>query len=386
MTTLLKRKNTFLKKDCLCPVCFETFRESEKAYRCSAEEGACETEPDVLLRNHFGLSQTPQMGRIIDPKKGFQDKVKNILGGEKRCSCDKCGSEAIPICPHCHSELPIGIGEAELKTIVLLGPSGVGKSHYLTSLIHKFTQSGADNLDSIISTADESTRRLAGDHYLGRVFSDRKVLRPTKSYMHNPSLRQPLMYLLEPQRKTEEKSLLLNFYDTSGEDYSKSGLLPYQKILKNASGIVFFLDPNAIPGIPIAENNFDKEQIGVHTLEEDLDILVTTLHTLQIEVPVAFVIPKVDRFSNSFPQQLALKEQNYASGYDLARAENFSSDVKGYLGAWAGVNILNKIDSCFKVHQYFVCSSLGSKPQADHLNVISPYRVEEPLYWLLKTT
>ena len=83
----------------------------------------------------------------------------------------------------------------------------------------------------------------------------------------------------------------------------------------------------------------------------------------------------------------ALLARRGAVVHFLLRPES-EGKVAALLDYWGGGDINNHLHINYRTYQYFFVSALGAQPDYDTATVnpggVQPYRVEEPLLWLLR--
>src|SRR5947209_13118075 len=150
-------------------------------------------------------------------------------------------------CPHCGYLLPYNIESVENKSVVVVGDTYAGKSHYLAALIHQIEagqmQSPHQYTRFVCLTND--VRQSYTTDYLDRLFKKKQVISATQpADPTTPNM--PLIYELTIKKSQAHlpKRINLILYDASGEDYAvQERLVQYSRYVLNANAIIFLADP-----------------------------------------------------------------------------------------------------------------------------------------------
>ena len=389
----LAKHNAASKAITLCPYCFEETKTQSQIFRCSNSRGTCQTEPDAHVAKHFGLSNAVPLGHVFSKPKGVATKLMNKVRASGTVNCDLCHAPAKQICPHCHADLPQAFPNKTHKTVLVVGPKGAGKSHFIASLIHSLQENAAHNAGLVFSSEGETTQEIAEESYLAPVFNQRKTLSETKGARENPQIRQPLVYHLDPISQAHSapyKSsgpLTVSLYDTSGATFFEEQDPFNEKLLAHADALIFIMDPAQLPGWPGCEDLPGQGDVPgslVHQLEFIINRCAQARGQNVLQIPTCFVLPKVDLLAHAFPAtSLILKDSTGARTANLEESKALSHEVMGFVGLWGGKNTINLINKFFKSYTFTALSSLGNTQSSETLDIISPHRVTDPLFWLI---
>ncbi|MBF0476873.1 MAG: sel1 repeat family protein [Deltaproteobacteria bacterium] len=186
------------------------------------------------------------------------------------------------------------------------------------------------------------------------------------------------------------KSINLVLFDCAGEDVKDQDVLHiYLDYIIHAAGLIFLIDPQSFskagaqpygasgPGQTRPEqvvenvfNNFDRARKG--------------LRFGKVTVPAAFVLTKIDAMSSAIdPGSVLRRPSNHDGGVDAEDLNRISEEVTSYIAAWRGDHLLNLAEQKFARPAFFGISSLGSPPQGNAVSSIAPFRVADPLLWIL---
>ena len=229
----------------LCPSCFERFAAFQMHLKC--ESTACRTDfahmvdDPILTRALNG----PRAGSAAlrspwwtDPSADRRRGIRRyfdwfLLPGSIRCPNCKEPAET-HLCPRCHATLPDSVIELNPGHIAVFGPQSVGKTTFVTVLIHELDHRvGPDRGFILEPLTDEVRDRYEREYhettYGGTSFGVGEPLDADgfrRSHSATPSLEtnrgvlRPLVYRLTRRKgKAKRASTLLSFFDTAGEDW-----------------------------------------------------------------------------------------------------------------------------------------------------------------------
>ncbi|MCR8644714.1 hypothetical protein NV379_18835 [Paenibacillus sp. N1-5-1-14] len=385
----------------VCPFCFSKFEPEEVVFRANHIK---DNDDDFMLqedlklnnwRRKFNLSQV-DMEAIIEPHTiPEQNQVysHNVLVAVS----DRYGVETKRrLCPQCHNELPISAGKVPSNIISIVGASQVGKSVYMTSLIHTLQHTTASNFNAACIPLSAEISRKFRQNYHEPIFERGSMLQST-----NPNEQQEPFIFQFVFKDPDQAPLTLVFFDVAGEGMVEREYIDiYASHIKNSSGILFLVDPLQIRSIrdrihiKLGEeegefaNRYDEPREVVISLFENF---IAHQHNSKTNIPTAIVLTKSDMLQY-------LKEED--SEYIQSNSNVFRNVVhKGFLNQTEFENIngeisrfIEKVDRPFKdavdVYftntAYFSVSALGTNPINKQVTgVINPTRVDEPFIWLL---
>ncbi|MCL2317522.1 MAG: hypothetical protein FWC44_00495, partial [Methanomassiliicoccaceae archaeon] len=298
--------------------------------------------------------------------------------------------------------IPQGAEEEGSTVFVLLGPKGVGKSHYIAVLINQLRNSFSPEFGATMSPATDRTTLKYRDMYYKRLYEEGRKLAPTLSFEQSKESREPMIYYLRFLGGDFPRVYTLAFFDTAGEDLDSTGKmmgLNLNSFISRASGIVFLVDPLQIPFINNRIRMDNKPPVGgnVANMLSDISNIIRTNHGLkmkdQIPIPLAVVLTKADVLmkvpendeENSilFGPNSSLNIEREKGKYDKTNFDQISAEIEEYMRRAVSKGFVQTVKE-FKEHSYFAVSALGSNPTGNVLSRgISPMRVEDPFIWLL---
>ena len=406
-----------------CPYCFARVAVSRIGFRClgrQARGGGCEPELDERLAAYLGTTA----GASLPP-------VFTVRRPGRRAECPRCGrSSGWRVCPECHNRLPAEYCANPGKIVALVGAKGSGKSTYIAVLLHELTHRVGAELDASLVACDDRTIARYKQDFARPLYGQSRLLSATQSAATEP--RDPLVYLLtrtiRGRLRTTTASLTLVLFDTAGEDLRSREMSElHLRYLEAADAIVFLVDPLELagaapsltdaararaamnrsgpgtaahhgspgqPGSPGADRGdlLDRDLGGdpdsdpINVISRVTERLRANRRGRKIGVPVAVALSKIDALQPSLERQSPLHRARTPNGMlDLDDREAVHEQVRALLEEWQAGMIDRYLSQNYTDYAFFALSALGGMPDADRVGPggIRPYRVEDPLLWLL---
>ncbi|MCG7383976.1 MULTISPECIES: hypothetical protein [Paenibacillus] len=388
--------------DIVCPYCFSKFSPEEVVFRAAHHR---DDDEDYALgedaklnryRERFGLDTVFDMEAVLAPHDVPEEHriySDNIVMGLN----DRYGVVTRRrLCPHCHNELPVTAGKAPSNIISIIGASQVGKSVYMTSLIHTLQHYTADHFDAACMPLNaEISRRFRAD-YEEPLFERGDLLDSTQK----EKLQEP--FIFQFVFKDEDKApLTLVFFDVAGEGMVEQDYLGlHGQHIKNSAGILFMVDPLQIRSIrdKIRINLGNEPGEWTPRYDEPRDVVLTLFGDFiayqdkaKTNIPTAVVLTKSDMLHSLKDEEGDYIKSNsnvfrnmvHRDWFDLTEFENIDGEIRRFIEK-VDRPFKGTMDVYFKDTAYFAVSALGSNPVDMKLQgVVSPIRVDEPFLWLL---
>ena len=317
--------------------------------------------------------------------------------------CDVCKRPAyVRVCPTCHNTIPPGAEEEGNKIFVILGPKGVGKSHYIAVLINQLRNAISGEFNGVLNAANDSTTLRYRDVYYHRLYEEKRKLQPTLSFGSSDSSREPLIFYLRILNGDKPQVFTFAFFDTAGEDLTSANRmmsLSLNSFISQASGIVYLVDPMQIRYINQRIHVDNKPEVGPSATDvlNNICEIIRTNKKLKgkdkIDIPLAVSLTKSDvllKIPEDEEESKVLIGPNSSihipreyGKYDEENFEQINAELEEYMRRVIGPDFINTIHS-FKHHSIFAVSALGCNPTGNSLpRGVSPMRVEDPFLWLL---
>ncbi|MDR3074735.1 MAG: hypothetical protein LBU30_01685 [Candidatus Methanoplasma sp.] len=379
---------------CTNPACTKIFlreidEKNGRKYRSKSIDEEIDTENSIFLgKDPAGPSPITTKYHVIRDSSGI---------------CDICKKPVYKrLCPGCHNPIPQGAEEEGSTVFVVLGPKGVGKSHYIAVLINQLRNSFSPEFGATMSPATDRTTLKYRDMYYKRLYEEGRKLAPTMSFEESRESREPMIYYLRFLEGDSPRVYTLAFFDTAGEDLNSTDTirgLNLNSFISRASGIVFLVDPLQIPYINTRIRMENKPSVGadVANMLSNITNIIRTNNRLnmkdQIEIPLAVVLTKTDVLMKApendeesnilFGLNSSLNIEREKGKYDKTNLDQISAEIEEYMRRAVPNGFVQKVKE-FKEHSYFAVSALGSNPTGNVLTRgVSPMRVEDPFIWLL---
>ncbi|XVQ82306.1 TRAFAC clade GTPase domain-containing protein [Microbispora siamensis] len=375
-----------------CPYCFTRTPRRRIAFRCAGRDSrgsGCDPVPDKVLGEFRGNATVPSLPPVFTVRKPG-----------RRARCPVCSREsAWRACPSCHNRLPAEYCANPGKIVALVGAKGSGKSTYIAVMLHELMNRVGDELDASLVPCDDRTIERYKTDFARPLYDEGKLLAATQSAQAKP--RDPLVYLLTRnaggrfRRRTESLTLVL--FDTAGEDLRHREMSElHLRYLGAADAVIFLLDPLRLPGGRESLDRTALESTGVlddDLMSDSMDVITRVTELLRIrdgrrvKVPAAVALSKIDTLRERAERQSALHRAREPIGaLDLNDREAVDEQIRGLLHEWQEGRLDRYLGQNYAHYSLFGLSALGGTPQ-DEKTVsatgIRPYRVEDPLLWLL---
>lgn len=365
-------------KTIVCPNCFAEFPVEQMLFTDSGD-GSGKRLPGEwsLIDKAKGLPPRPPMG----------DKGKKLV---------------FKVCPKCDKSLPFSAGDQVSLMVGLIGAKSSGKSHYIASLVHRLEgEVGREFSASLIPSSDDTTNRYKHEFY-DPLFKNRIKIPPT---VGTPP---PLIYdfslderIWNPQQKAPgRRGITLALFDTAGENLDRAeNARKTVTYLQASSGIIFLIDPLQISelreqlpqGIPVPDQDTTADPqivIGnvVNLLRQyEAENARATTASDRLATPVAVVLTKCDvlRDLGTLEANRAWhRERTPARYYDSDLHEDTSGMIEEWVQVWSPATY-NIVRDQFSHHAFFGVSATGASLIGAQYPRVAPWRVEDPLLWLL---
>jgi hypothetical protein len=380
-----------------CPYCYETFPVRQIMFRCNARPSRdgkqCDQRQDEVLARRRGIRR--DLGPVFKPD-GW------AKGRTNAAACPACGSSTnYRICPACHSLLPAQFGMINSRMIGMAGARDAGKTVLMTVLLHELRNRIGAQYDAAIMGADDETLKRFTDRYEDELYVRNRMVPGTQPAAQNENRVDPLVFRFSatPDRLggSKPEQTLMSFFDTAGEDFlTQESTDINTRYLACADGIMLIVDPLqmagarelAAPGTPLPGTGPAYESPAtILTRVTNLLLQQTKGGKSQINKPVAVVFTKIDTLWHTFGEGSPLRTTPpQGSRFDTADSLDVHEEIRHLLRSWEGTQIDQILRMHYTRHRFFGVSALGRPPTPDKevaASGIQPYRVADPLLWLL---
>lgn len=379
----------------VCPYCFESFDSSEVMFRCSNQTGCTKIKDRAL--SGFWKQDEFETPCFKAPRRLFG-------GTPDSAKCPECGNVSYwVICPHCHNRIPKQMVKTKGYIISIIGARSSGKTNYITTLINELMQRGycLGNIGTVASNVankpENNTQARYERDFFNIMYRNGKC--PPQTAINDPRSRIPLIYELSQKGKAP---LYLVIYDTAGENFADPrNIAANVKFLEQSDACIYLLDTFCIPYV----HDKLRSKLSLEPIELKFDVIIDNIighfeegdpkiKEAQYKKPMALVFSKIDSilmnedlFMDTSIEGMSL-ERNSAfldgSGVNLDDMESISDGLRGALHSWGEDNFINNIENHYSDVRYFGISALGGMPgKGGVINNLRPYRVLDPLVWIL---
>lgn len=388
----------------VCPFCFSKFHPDQVVFRASHHRDDDEDyslQEDELLnryRGRFNLAPIDEIEAVLEPETIPENN--RLYSGKVLIGLNDRYGEVTRkrLCPHCHNELPITAGKVPSNIISIVGASQVGKSVYMTSLIHTLQNVTAANFNAACMPLNAEISRRFRNHYHEPLFERGVVLGITQL----GERQEPFIFQFTFKDETIPP-LMLVFFDAAGEGMvSQEYMDVYAAHIKNSSGILFMVDPLQIRTIRdrlLVNMDAESEQGEIAARYDEPREVVLTMYENFIghenrgktEIPTAIVLTKSDMLQHLKEEdgEYIRANSNVFNNYvhtrhlNLTEYENINGEVRRFIER-VDRPFKDAVDVIFTDTSYFAVSALGSNPVNKKVTgVINPIRVDEPFIWLM---
>ncbi|MDP9793128.1 hypothetical protein J2S43_001640 [Catenuloplanes nepalensis] len=377
-----------------CPYCYERINPRRLWFRCTGRKAPgrqpCQPEFDRARKELTGIDELV-LPSFPGPSRVFQ--------AVNSATHEPCGAvSGIKVCPHCHSRMPATFGEGSSPLIAMAGAPHTGKSVYLRIL--------ADQLRNGMGRRFGADVRLSGDNQFRNNVGGSDFLNPAGELFPGGQLyaktqqaaggrREPIVFGWRRKRLARYDTTFLSFFDTAGEDLSAQETVDNLRYLGAADALILLLDPFMIPQareqITLPKTAYAAGDSTIDVLNRVTDNLRESRHLggrKNIPIPVAVVFAKIDAFFEVLGADHPLvRRPEPGPYYDEAAGRVTHEYVRSLLAEWGADDVDYHLTHNYTRFRYFAVSALGAEPDYDNDVVdprgVHPFRVDEPLLWLL---
>jgi Double-GTPase 2 len=353
----------------------------------------CSTE--MQLRDCKVVSGVDKTTVLVDPTKSHPIFTPSIIGRKRtrQLASRQC------VNPQCDKLLPRNIETVDRNvTIAIVGDTFSGKTLYIAALIEqlrsgRYVPPGYELC--LLNPADAEVEELYQREYYQPLFMQHLQLPRTPNVFDSSA--EPLIYEMTLEGQTRKVVNLLIYDVSGGTVVNLHDFVSYRPHLLNAKGILFMVDPWAIPGFSnrLAHHlrPWLDQVTGRVTISNILHSIVQLYHShagqgrkARFSSPIALVITKADLipYLNINPYYHDLYNPEFADRLDIesnSPINGIIQDLLRDLDERSIVELAEKLQNT----RFFVTSATGSNLDAStqEFPFIEPYRCLDPFFWLL---
>jgi len=383
-----------MKRNFVCPYCFEESSVSSIQFRC--RNLRCLAEPDEAKGKYYGIAAPMEQCVFTGAGKTAD-----------RADCPKCGEKTnLRLCPSCHNTLPSTITSDREKIIALIGTRDSGKSIFVTVLIHEFLKHIAPSINASLNFLTSDDKEQYNKRFSDFVYKRRTRIPQTTSTFALSGVigaNRPILTKLKKDYKklftTKTEEFTLVFFDAAGEDFDKEEVMhSVSKYIAHSDGIIFLIDPfsnKAVRGgLPddVVQGASTIEVDSVSSPKEVIERVanIVRLHSTikgKIKIPVAAAFSKLDAFETLLDNGAALRRPSpHLAEGEFIKQDGLTVDqeIRGLLAAWGEQDFLKSLELNYENAHLFAFSALGNNPRPDgSIDEPLPVRIEDALLWML---
>lgn len=301
------------------------------------------------------------------------------------------GRNKLPrICPRCRRPLNAGIGSGTNLHIPIVGGPSTGKTNYIVMATQELKQT-YETMHRYSITFTDSIHEQ-NFHASVQSLSNGQELLKTPDMI-------PQAYNLSIKGPRAMVPTIAYIYDAAGEVYGRSAHIDNQVYYKYIDGIIFVIDPCAIPtyrrmhqgDISLIQQELRPSLLDVmeayERMKEMFEASINVRKGQRYPHPIAVVLTKVDALG--LEQEIGLPAAHMLMQSDPSiRSEEdaMSTVVRTFLGNYGLDNFVRDLELQFSNVKYFSSSALGRLPLQNDTRAFTPIRVLDPLIWLLSKT
>lgn len=380
-----------------CPYCFTQLKPDLAAFACA---GPCKHIPDEVYSNYRGTQQMTKPLSVVRRPEGRKAEIPS------RTQCRQCSTVTEQeVCLTCHEPLPTDWRRGEATCVALAGARSTGKTNCLAVMVQElkhFIVAQNRPFNFVTSAANNS-----GDVYeknlLTPLYAQRGILSATAAGVGK---QLPPIILSLGAAHGVPRYLVLR--DVAGEDLERADESTHLSFMARASLIVFLFDPTAVPNVrDLLRDLIPTHQVGgsparvlehVQRLKRGgqprLAVTLAKLDTLwhigdlagggRNRLGEVDVLISVMSNTGSSLRRALKPSEKALLGEDRMLVHHEVRSLLMLLHATELVQLVEH-DADVAAYRYFALSALGHPPDASGLSVhgISPYRVLDPLLWVL---
>lgn len=392
-----------MSKKITCPYCYNKFENDDVEYQCENIERSvdgtskCPEEADKRFNDHWGIP--------VESRHFFKGKPFGLFSSEPKPSkCDKCGKPSSRfVCPHCHNWLPTDMIKEGSEIISIVGAPNSGKTVYFFNLMNQLRKKSGLNISVIAQDEGPNPAKKTSVifDYMMNLMEGGEL--PPKTPVIEGERPIPLIFRVSNKKagKKGGKSIYIVFYDTPGEAFQdKEQMKRMAEHVSNSVGILLFIDPYNIKKLTGTLQSASEEEIVTGSELENESVLNSLLQEVKEkeseDKPFAIVFSKIDAVLEGLSVERAgglttILDLNRNSSYmktkkfDLSEIDQISNALEEMSEEWDLEYIKSHVNEKYKEEniRMFAVSSLGSQPKNGRITDLRPYRVMDPLVWIL---
>lgn len=395
-----------MSKPITCPYCFKVFKNTEVEYQCENIERTangvdkCLPEIDKRFNDHWGIER--------ESKHFFRGRPFSLFGSgtPKASKCDKCGKPSNRfVCPHCHNWLPSEMIAEGAEIVSIVGAPNSGKTVYFFNLMRQLEKQGY-KLGLTLTAQDEGPDR---DRKTSTIYREMVKLMyeegrlPEKTPANEDQKPVPLIFKVSNKKAGQKsgRAIYIVFYDTPGEAFENTEQISRMADhVSNSAGIILFVDPYNIKSLTKAIDAATGDSAVPGNLLANDTVINSLLQKVgkeqSVNKPFAIVFSKIDVVLEGLTKDGSALLQNNIDieknssflktrKLSLSEIDQISGALEAVAQIWDVGDMKARINEKYKEEniKMFAVSSLGSQAIDGEIKDLKPFRVLDPLVWIL---
>ncbi|MCL2365010.1 MAG: hypothetical protein FWC71_10160 [Defluviitaleaceae bacterium] len=383
----------------ICLYCFKNFDHDAVVFRALESidaEGYRACPDDVLdaYRARFHMGDAGDLPVVLNPA-DFSETAKSYHRGILSALKDDYGRTTTRrLCAYCHNDLPQSAGFAPATIISFVGASQVGKSVFLTSLVHTLKTLTPRNFDIFCAPINNEMGRKFKLEYEDVLIENGFLLDPTQKEMQQ----EPFIFTFSFTDGSLPE-INIAFFDAAGEGMIDNDYMDiYAAHIRNSSGVLFLVDPLQFRSIGKKVALMNGLDYNTADMDDPLSVLSGLVEDYIYkqasgvsQIPTAVVLTKSDllrplQMEGEYirPQSRLFSNYTHMGYFNLDMFAQINFEVDEFLQA-VDPNFNNALKRRFAQLGLFAVSALGAPPDdaSRRVKTYAPVRVDEPFLWLL---
>lgn len=291
--------------------------------------------------------------------------------------------------------LPFTAGTQPSLVIGVIGAKFSGKSHFIATLIQRLGGQVAFDFQADLQPVTIETSQRYEQEFYNPLFGRNLELPVTLGAP--PPLIYDLYLSGQPWGEKQDRAVTLALYDTAGENFDDPATVKQMvRYLRVASGILFLIDPlqspivrDTLPSyVPLPDIALMAEpHTVISRVLTELENGKIIAQSGRLATPVAVVLTKCDVLRDAGlieANRLWSTDKRHVAFFNRQAHEDMSGMMEEQMLRW-NQRAYNTVKARFSHHAFFGVSATGcaSDKETHRYKYISPWRVEDPLLWLL---
>lgn len=372
-----------------CPTCFHALPQRPAKLQCV---GDC----------------APSVSATASRARGYEAATRpDFDAGLSACPRCKTPSD-VEACPVCLGPVPANWRRYAVTCVVMAGARATGKSLLLGVMKEQFEQY-VEQFHHCALMPLGRTADIVWDRYTRPLYKERNILPPTASMRDvETTAREPLVFTFSEQTGAGVRTRALVLRDVAGEDLEARGARDDMLgFFARADGVIALLDPMKVEEIRlvlqgILPHGNSVGGDGVAVIEHVVRLMSGGAAGDRTQIPLALTLSKADTLQSLSRVQgnkwrqimgrpgspLRRDPSMRTAHFDPADGDLLHHEVAALLDEFGASRVPGFLNTHAPNSRFFAVSALGASPNGEtlHAGGIAPFRVLDPLKWILAAT